>query len=255
MTIGTPANASDYARPDVTAVTPTMVTTGSGWTSASVTITGPSPSAATVYTRTISGAPTANVYTFPTWDVSNTGTYPNGVYTISATASAGSCTTQAQVRQFTLSTVVCGLQLAASPAPAFQGSGANTATSLDFYITNTCTVSSITFDSLKFTWTGVASSQFISQITYGSSAVASGLTSTTGGSGVVITLSASQTIAPGATSPKVTISFGSTVNGNKGNFTSDATKSGTPGKFSSIIAHEINFTPSNDELVAGSPVP
>src|SRR5207302_4440462 len=176
MTIGSPANAADYARPDVTAVTPTLVTTGTGWTSASVTITGPSPSAATVYTRSISGGPTANTYTFPTFDVSNTSTYPNGVYTISATASAGACTTQAQVRQFTLSTVVCGLQLATTSTPSFQGTGANTATAFTFQIKNTCTVSSITFNSLKFTWTGVDPAQFISSITYGASTVASGLT-------------------------------------------------------------------------------
>jgi hypothetical protein len=254
MTIGTPATGADYARPDVTALTPTLVTTGTGWTSASVTITN--ASGATVYSQTISGSPTANIYTFPTFDVSNTGAYPtgypNGVYTISATASAGSCTTQAQVRQFTLSTVVCGLQIAASPAAAFQGTGANTASSFDFHITNTCTVSSITFDSLKFTWTGVDSRQFISSIAYGASTIASGKTLATGGNGVVIALSASQTIAPGASSPTVTLTFDGV---NKGNFTSDGSKDGTPGKFSSIIAHEINFSPSNDELIAGSPIP
>jgi prepilin-type N-terminal cleavage/methylation domain-containing protein len=250
MTIGTPANGSDYARPDVTALTPTLVTTGTGWTSANVTITD--PSGATVYSQTINAAPTVNIYTFPTFDVSNTGTYPNGIYTISATASASSCTTQAQVRQFTLSTVVCGLQLAVSPAPVFQGTGANTASSFDFRITNSCTVSSITFDSLKFTWTGVASSQFISSITYGASTIASGKTLATGGNGVVIALSASQTLGPGATSPTVTLNFGGA---NKGNFTSDGSKDGTAGKFSSIIAHEINFSPSNDELIPGSPVP
>ena len=252
MTIGAPANGADFARPDVTAVTPTLITTGSGWTSATVTITGPSPSAATVYTQTISGSPSSNTYTFPTFDVSNTGTYPNGVYTISATASAGSCTTQAQVRQFTLSTVVCGLQLATSSTPAFQGTGANTATAFTFQITNTCTVSSITFNSLKFTWMAVDPAQFISSITYGASTVASGLTLATGGNAVVIPLSASQTLAPGATSGTVTLSFGGK---NKGNFTSDGTKDGTPGQFSSIIAHETNFLPANDELIVGSPVP
>jgi prepilin-type N-terminal cleavage/methylation domain-containing protein len=252
MIIGSPASGGDYARPDVTAVTPTLVTTGSGWTSATVTITGPSPSAATVYTRTISGAPTANAYTFPTFDVSNTGTYPNGVYTISATASAGSCTTQAQVRQFTLSTVVCGLQLATSPAPAFQGSGANTAGGFTFQITNTCTVSSITFNSLKFTWTGVDAAQFITSIVYGASTVASGRTLLTGGNGVLISFSAAQSIGPGATSPTISLNFDGK---NKGNFTSDGSKDGTPGKFTSIIAHETNFTPSDDELIPGSPVP
>jgi hypothetical protein len=253
MVIGSPANGADYARPDVTALTPTLVTTGTGWTSATVTITGPSPGSATVYSRTISGGPTANTYTFPTFDVSNTGTYPNGVYTISATASAGSCTTQAQVRQFTLSTVVCGLQLATSPAPSFQGSGANFASSFTFQITNTCTVSSITFNSLKFTWTGVASQEHISSLSYGASTLASGLTATTGGNAVVISLSAAQTIAPGANSPTVTISFDDGTS--KPNFTSDGTQNGTAGKFSSIIAHETNFLPANDELIPGSPVP
>src|SRR5436305_2128498 len=183
-------------------------------------MTGRSPGTAPVYTRTISGAPSVNAYTFPTFDVSNTGTYPNGAYTISATASAGSCTTQAQVRQFTLSTVVCGLQLAASPAPAFQGSGANFANSFTFKITNTCTVSSITFNSLKFTWTGVASQEHISSITYGASTLVSGLTATTGGNAVAISI-ASQTIAPGATSPTVTIAFDD--GSSKPNVTSDGT--------------------------------
>src|SRR5436305_12231542 len=127
-------------------------------------MTGRSPGTAPVYTRTISGAPSVNAYTFPTFDVSNTGTYPNGAYTISATASAGSCTTQAQVRQFTLSTVVCGLQLAASPAPPFQGSVAHFPNSITLKITNTCTVSSITFTSPKFTRTGVPSHEPTSSI-------------------------------------------------------------------------------------------
>ena len=69
---------------------------------------------------------------------------------------------------------------------------------------------------------------------------------------MVIPLSASQTLAPGATSGTVTLSFGGK---NKGNFTSDGTKDGTPGQFSSIIAHETNFLPANDELIVGSPVP
>jgi hypothetical protein len=250
MTISSPASGADFARPDVTALTPILATTGTGWTSASVTITN--ASGATVYSRTISGAPSSNAYTFPTWDVSNTGTYPNGVYTISATASAGSCTTQAQVRTFTLSTVICGLQVATSPAPAYQGTGANTASSFEFKITNTCTVSSITFDSLKFTWTGVNAAQFITSIVYGAATVASGKTLVTGGNGVVISLSASQTIGPGASSPTVTLNFDGR---NKGNFTDDGSKDGTVGHFTSIIAHETNFTPSNDELIPGSPIP
>jgi prepilin-type N-terminal cleavage/methylation domain-containing protein len=251
MTISSPASGADFARPDVTALTPILATTGTGWTSANVTITG--PSGATVYTRTISGAPSSNTYTFPTWDMSNTGTYPNGVYTISATASAGSCTTQAQVQRFTLSTVVCGLQVATSPAPAFQGSGANFASSFTFKITNTCTVSSITFNSLKFTWTGVDSREFISSITYGATVLHSGLTLATGGNGVVISLSAAQSLAPGATSPTVTLDFDDGTS--KPNFTSDATQNGTPGHFTSIIAHETNFSPSDDELIPGSPIP
>ena len=255
MAIGAPANGADYPRPDVTAMTPTLVTTGSGWTSASVTITGPAPSLATVYSQTINAAPISNTYTFPTFDVSNTGTYPNGTYTISATATAGTCTTQAQVRQFTLSTVVCGLQVVTSPAPQFLGNGANSAGRFAFKITNTCNVSSITFNSLKFTWTGVDSRVFINSITYGAATLASGKTLATGGNGVVIALSAAQSIAPGATSPTVTLDFGDTLSPSHPNFTLDGTASGVKGKFSSIIAHETNFSPSDDELVPGSPIP
>lgn len=254
MTIGSPANGSDYARPDVTAMTPTLVTTGSGWTGATVTITGPSPSLATVYSQTINAAPSSNTYTFPTFDVSDTARYPNGTYTLSATATAGTCTTPAQVRQFTLSTVVCGLQVV-TPGPKFLGNGANAAGRFTFNITNTCNVSSITFNSLKFTWTGVDSRVFINSITYGASTLASGKTLATGGNGVVISLSAAQSIAPGATSPLVTLDFGDTLSPSHPNFTVDGTASGAKGQFTSIIAHETNFSPSDDELVPGSPIP
>jgi hypothetical protein len=74
----------------------------------------------------------------------------------------------------------------------------------------------------------------------------------TGGNGVLISFSAAQSIGPGATSPTISLNFDGK---NKGNFTSDGSKDGTPGKFTSIIAHETNFTPSDDELIPGSPVP
>lgn len=255
MSIASPSIGADIPRPDVTALTPSLVVTGSGWTGATVTITGPAPSLATVYSQTISGAPSSSTYTFPTWDASNTGAYPNGTYTISATASAGSCTTPAQVRTFTLSTVVCGLQIAASPAPKLLGNGANSAGKFTFNITNTCNVASITFNSLKFTWTGVDSRVFINSITYGASTLASGKTLATGGNGVAISLSAAQSIGPGATSPTVTLDFGDTLSPSHPNFTLDGTASGAQGKFTSIIAHETNFSPSDDELVPGSPIP
>jgi hypothetical protein len=157
------------------------------------------------------------------------------------------------VRQFTLSTVVCGLQVVTSPAPRFLGNGSNSAGRFAFQITNTCNVSSITFNSLKFTWTGVDSRVYINSITYGATTLASGKTLATGGNGVVIALSAAQTIAPGAVSPTVTLDFDDGAS--KANFTVDDTAGGVRGKFTSIIAHETNFSPSDDELVPGSPIP
>jgi hypothetical protein len=70
---------------------------------------------------------------------------------------------------------------------------------------------------------------------------------------VVIPFSAAQTIAATGTSPDVVVTFGGGIS--KGNFTSTGDSGGTHGKFSSIIAHETNVSPSNDELVSAPPVP
>ena len=150
---------------------------------------------------------------------------------------------------FTLSTVTCGLQL--SGTPVYTGSGANTASGLTFVINNSCTVTGITVDSLKFTWSGVASTQYIDSIKWGGTNVATGLSVTTGANGVVIAFSANQTLAAGG-NVTITLAFGG---GKKGNFTSNADSDGTPGKFSSIIAHETNVSPSSDELMNNPPVP
>jgi hypothetical protein len=249
LTITTPAAGSNIVRPTPGGFTPTAVVTGTGWTSATATITGPG-SAATSYTAR-AGTLSGSTFTFPTFDASNTTTYPDGInaYTISIVGFVGSCATPVQTSTFTLSTVTCGLQLAASPAIAYTSTNGNGAyTSLTFKITNTCTITGITVDSLKFTWSGVLNTVYINSISGPSGALASPASATAGGNGVVITFSSPVTIAANSTSGLFTIGFSS-------NFTSNGGKTGTPGKFSSIIAHETNVSPSNDELISGSPVP
>lgn len=243
MVISTPGAGTDIDRPSGTSLTPTLTTTGSGWTSATVTITGPNPSLATLYSQTISGAPVSNVYTFPAWDSSP---YPDGTYTISATATAGGCTTPAQTQTFTLSTFNCGLQLAATPV--YQGNGSNSFMAMTFQITNTCTTTALTVSSLQFTWSGVSATRWITSIQVASTTVATGLTSTTGANGVAITLSPAQAIAGGATSATYTLNFNN-------NFTDDGSFRGNGGKFSSIVAHETSPAVANDEMIVGPPVP
>lgn len=249
MVITTPSAGTDIARTTVTSLTPVLTTTGTGWTSATVTITGPNPSLATVYTRTISGAPVSNVYTFPLFDTSS---YPDGAYTITATASAGGCTTPAQTQTFTMSTFSCGLQLAATPS--YTGNGSNVYTGLTFTIQNTCSTAVI-FNSLKFAWSGVSATRFIGSVRGPSGTLASGLTGTTGGSGVAISLSSAQTIAGSTTSGTYTLTFDCSGSHCNPNFTSTGDQAGTPGTFSSIIAHETTPAGVDDELVTGSPVP
>jgi hypothetical protein len=246
MSITTPANGSDVSRPSITSFTPQLTITGSGWTGASISITG--PSSTVVYSQTITGGPVGSTYTFPAFNMADTATYPDGTYIVSATASTGACTTPVQTSRFTASTVICGLQLAASPAIDFQGNGNNFATALTFNIENTCTANAFTLNSLKFTWSGVLSGRFITKVEFGNTTVASSLTAGTGGNGATISLSPVQTIAASATSATVTLTFSS-------NFTSDGSKNGTAGKFSSIIAHETAPAAANDELISGSPVP
>lgn len=254
MTISYPSTGSTITRPDSTSFAPTLSLSGSGWTSATVTITGPSPSTTAVYAQTITGSPSGSTYTFPTFNMANVATYPDGVYTVSAMASVGACNTPAQTSTFTVQTVICGLELAATPV--FQGTGANSYTSMTFQIRNTCTVTTFTVDSLKFTWSGTDASEFIGSIQFGSTTVASGLTLATGGNGKTIPLSPSQSIAGGATSATITLNFNGNQSGsNKGNFTSNSNESGIPGKFGSIIAHETAPATANDELINGSPVP
>jgi prepilin-type N-terminal cleavage/methylation domain-containing protein len=247
LTITTPIAGSDISRPTPAGFTPTAVVTGTGWTSATATITGPG-SAATSYTAR-AGTLSGSTFTFPTFDASNTTTYPDGInaYTISIVGFVGSCATPAQTSTFTLSTVTCGLQLAASPAPQYTGNGSSFAQTMTFVITNTCTITGITVDSLKFTWSGVVSSAYISKIEFGGITVATLGSAAAGGNGVVISITP-QTIAANGSSPTVKLTFSN-------NFTSDGGFKSTPGKFSSIIAHETNVSPSSDELISGSPVP
>ncbi|MEA2164517.1 MAG: hypothetical protein QOK37_2644 [Thermoanaerobaculia bacterium] len=255
MTISYPSTGSTITRPDVTSFAPTLSVSGSGWTSATVTITGPSPSTTAVYSQTFTGSPSGSTYTFPTFNMANATTYPDGVYTVSAMASVGACNTPAQTSTFTVQTVICGLQLAATPVfPSTNGASAYT--SMTFQIQNTCTVTSFTFNSLKFTWSGADASEYISSIQFGSTTVATLASTTTGGNGKTITLSPAQTIAGGATSSTITLNFsGSTSGSNNGNFTDNANKSGVPGKFGSIIANETLPAAAADELINGSPVP
>jgi hypothetical protein len=101
--------------------------------------------------------------------------------------------------------------------------------------------------SIKFAWSGVSATRWITSIKVGSTTVASSLTSTTGANGVAITITP-QTIAGGATSGTYTLAFNN-------NFTDDGSFKGNGGKFSSMIAHETSPGVADDEMVTGSPVP
>lgn len=242
LSVTTPATGTDYPRPYSTSVVPALNVTGTGWTSATVTITD--ASGALKYSQTLSGA--GPTYTFPTWNVSDTNANPDGTYTLTATGTAGACTTNPVTTTFTLSTTTCSLNIA---SPVYQGNGANAYTSLDFRIQNTCTSTNLTFNQMKFTWSGVLAARYISQVKYNGVAITSALTSATGGNGVVINLTTPQTINANTTSAAVfTLVFSS-------NFTSDGSKNGTPGKFPSIIVHETSPVSANDELVVGNPIP
>lgn len=234
VTITTPAASTDIARPFESGFSPQLTMGGTGWTSASVTITNASGSI--VYNQTISGGPSGSMYTFPNFDATS---LPDGTYTLSATGSVGACSTTPVTRTFQLSTPNCGLELSgASPYSSLSPTtGPNKRYLLNFNIHNTCTAADLTISGFTFTWTGGASGAAIDRILYNGVAIsATGLGKT---SGQAITLTTNQTIAAGATTTGTFIAQYATSND---------MHSGTDASWSSITAR-IQATGTDDQLL------
>ncbi|HEV2718575.1 MAG TPA: prepilin-type N-terminal cleavage/methylation domain-containing protein [Thermoanaerobaculia bacterium] len=241
LSVVTPTNGTDYPRPYSTQVLPVLSVSGTGWSGATVQITD--AGGGLKYNQTLTSA--GPTYTFPVWDVSDTSAHPDGTYTMTATATAGACVTNPVTIQFTLSTTTCSLGMVNA---AWNGNNGHPNNQLDFRIDNNCTATNLTFNQMKFSWSGVLSTAFIQTIQYNGNNITATLTAATGGNGVNITLSTPQTINANSTSNTFSLLLSD-------DFTNDGSRTGTPGKFSSAIVHETSPTTANDELIIGNPVP
>lgn len=245
VTATVPALGTDVSRPNETGFAPVLTMGGTGWTGASVTISG------TTYSQTISGSPSGTTYTFPFFDAS---ALADGTYTLIARGIVGSCQTTPITVPFTLSTGTCGLQIASYQWVSTNGNGAYT--QLQFRIQNTCdSGSTLTVNGLQFAWTGVVASDYLSSITYNGTTYKSGLTSSTGAQNTMVLFTGTNKvdIAPATTTP---FDFVATFSNN---MTNDGGHGGSsvPGKFTSIKANisAPAAAAAIDELISGSPIP
>ncbi|HEX6100272.1 MAG TPA: prepilin-type N-terminal cleavage/methylation domain-containing protein [Thermoanaerobaculia bacterium] len=243
--ITAPAPNDMFTRPTETSVPLQLTVTGTGWTGAQLSVRDLNGNE--VYTpAALSGGPSGGVYTFASWNIAPT-SIPDGTYTVTASATIGSCRAMAASTVFTIETTACGQRIVQA---AYQGSGNNFAKSMTFKIENTCP-NAVTFNRLTPAWQGVPASVRLNKILSGATTI---YTNATGiASGGNANLSANQTIAAGSVLvPTVsgTYTFEFT-----GNFTSDASKNGTPGKFNSVVANVISPTLTPEQLVDGVPIP
>ena len=242
ITFASPTAGTSLSRPYEYQVPIRATTSGNAWTSAEVLITGPG---GTVYSQSVVGPPVLNTYTFPTWDTTGV---PDGEYLIQLVGLAGACRSVVQTRSVLLETNTCGLEIINAQ---FRGNGGNTATSMTFNIRNTCDGANITLNGLTAIWSGAPTAR-ITAIS-GAANYYSNNTGATSGASMAFNVPTS--VAPNTltinalqTSALLTFTF-------TDNFTSDGTRNGTFGAFSSIRARVTAPSSSIDELVSGSQVP
>lgn len=239
FSVNVPAAGADISRPYETGFAPKVTLVGGSWTNARVSI----PNTSYSDSRTPAGG--TGVVTFSTFDATN---LPDGSYTLVALATVNSCDAPAIVVPFTLSTGTCGLSITNPSWTSTNGAGAYT--SLQFQVSNNCDLSDLTFNSLKFAWSGVPSGAFVTTIKYNGTTFRSGLTAATGAQNSAISFGSGNivTVTKATTSNTFTITFND-------NMTDDGTKDGTPGTFSSIIAGVTAPAASDDELIGATSVP
>jgi hypothetical protein len=234
-----------FTRPTETTVPLQLAVTGTGWTGAQMSIRDLNGNE--VYApAAVSGAPSGGLYTFTSWNIAPT-SIEDGTYTVTASALIGSCRAVAASTQFTIETTVCGQRIVQA---AYQGNGNNFAKSMTFKIENTCP-NTVTFNRFTPSWQGVPATVKLNKVLIGAATIYTNATGIV--SGGAATLSANQVLTAGtvlAPSLSGTYTFEFT-----GNFTSDASKNGTPGKFNSVVANVISPTLTPEQLVDGVPIP
>jgi hypothetical protein len=233
-----------FTRPAETVVPLELTVTGTGWTGASMVVKDgygnvmDTPPA-------ITGGPTLGKYTFSSWNIAPD-TIPDGTYVVTGSATVGSCRANAAQTTFTIETTACGQRIVQA---ALQGNGGNTATSMTFRIENTCTTN-VVFNKLTPVWQGVPASVKLTGVKVGSTTI---FTNAGVGSNTTLTLTASQTLASGTVLlPSLSSIYTFVFNDN---FTSDASKDGTTGKFTSVNANITSPTLTTEQLVDGVPIP
>lgn len=243
--ITAPANNDMFTRPVETVVPLQLTVTGSGWTGAQLSVQDTNGNE--VYAPpALAGGPSGSVYTFASWNIAPA-SIADGTYVVTASATVGSCKAIAASTTFSIETTVCGQRIVQA---AYQGNGNNFAKSMTFKIENTCPAT-VTFNRLTASWQGVPATVKLTKILSGATTIytnASGISS-----GTNANLTVNQNLLPGlvlvpSTSGTYTFEF-------SGNFTSDGTKNGTPGKFNSIVANVISPTLTPEQLVDGVPIP
>lgn len=249
VSITKPVNDDLFTKPLESAVPLELTVTDTGWTGASITIEDPFGNIM-MPTQTISGGPVGGKYTFTPW------TIPDDIpsiagqtadFVVKASATVGSCRATAPDVTFSVDESTCGQRIVQA---AFQGNGANTATSMTFKIENTCP-NTVKFNRLKPSWQNVPASLRITKILSGTTTIYNNATGSA--NGTTINLTAEQSITAGSiltptTSGVFTFEFND-------NFTSDAGKDGAPGEFWSVAANMTSPTLMSEELVDGAPVP
>lgn len=244
-TISQPANNDMFTQPTETAVPLELTVTGTGWTGAQLTVRDPFGNL--VYAPpAITGAPTGGKYVFTSWTIPDD--MDSGDFVVTATATVNSCRAVAASTTFSVETAACGQRMVDAQ---FHGTGNNTAKSMTFRVENTCP-NTVKFNKLKAVFQGVPVGTLkLTAIKAGSTTIFSnspGIASNT-----TATLTAEQSIAAGSV---IVPTFSGTYTFEfNDNFTSDASKDGTPGQFSSVSANMTSPTLMSEELVDGLPVP
>jgi prepilin-type N-terminal cleavage/methylation domain-containing protein len=209
--IVTPAAGEVVSLPSETGFTPSLSvqpSSGSQWTSATVTITGPFPSTAVVYQSTDNSVPFNGFAYFDAVTLGLDDPQDLGVYTLTAYATANGCESQPITRTFTIEKIVCGLHIVESPAPTLQpttGANGNRRKSLRFQVANDCGTS-IVIRAIKPTWSGGTNFSLtrLNKIVYNGSDNTVSLTSSSGAS---VTLLSPITISGGATSFNIDLTY------------------------------------------------
>jgi hypothetical protein len=240
-----PPSGDVVTRPSESLVPITMVTTGTGWTSATLSVID---SNGNVVHGPVAGTIGTNSITFPSWNVSDDQTYADGTYTLSVTAMVGECAIPTPAtRTITLDSVACGQRIV-GPFTWNQTNGSNAFRELTFSVENTCPFA-VTFNAVSANWTGVITPQTVIRFTVGSTLVYNSNTGTLPGVAFPVTastLAAASGVTPSLTTMKIFM---------LDNFTNNGNQNGTVGKFSSMVLNVTSPEASEEQLVDASPIP